>query len=517
MGVHATTHEPRLALRWSHEIARARNDASGGGAKGRLLRDSSATPPWGAGVITAAQVDVWRSSPTELPQLEFKEAKHSFDIEKLYEYCVAIANEGGGHLVLGITDRPPRAVVGTAAFPNPVKVVEQVQIKVGFHIEMMQVDHQDGRVLVVRIPSRPRGTAYQLEGRYLMRAGASLRSMSEDKLREIFDEGKPDWLEEVSLEAISGQQVIELLDIQTYFELLKEPFPTDQNAILEKLVLGRMLIRKGDRFDLPRLSGLLLARRLTDFKDVARKAPRVIVYSGASKVETKLEQLGVKGYAVGFRGLVAFIMSQLPQNEVVEEAIRRQVKLLPELAIRELVANALIHQDFMMTGASVMIDIYSDRIEISNPGDPIVEVNRFIDGYQSRNERLADVMRRMGVCEEKGSGIDKVISLVEAYQLPAPNFRSELKRTAVVLAGPKLFDEMDRDERIRACYQHTVLKRMMNEFMTNQSLRERFKLPDAKGATVSQVITQTLDAGLIKPDETVGESLKLRRYLPFWA
>jgi predicted HTH transcriptional regulator len=94
-------------------------------------------------------------------------------------------------------------------------------------------------------------------------------------------------------------------------------------------------------------------------------------------------------------------MGKLPQNEIIKDAIRKEVKLVPEVVIRELLANALIHQDFEMTGASPIVEVFSNRIEISNPGEPIVPVERFIDGYQSRNERLADIMRRFGICEEK--------------------------------------------------------------------------------------------------------------------
>jgi ATP-dependent DNA helicase RecG len=185
--------------------------------------------------------------------------------------------------------------------------------------------------------------------------------------------------------------------------------------------------------------------------------------------------------------------------------------------IRELVANALIHQDLAMGGASVMVEIYSNRVEISNPGEPIVPVERFIDGYQSRNERLADLMRRMGACEEKSSGIDRVVHAAEAFQLPAPDFRAGHRRTVVTIYGPRDFEGMDRDDRIRACYQHCVLKWVMSERMTNQSLRERFHLPESKSAITSQVIAATIEAGLIKPDERVGTSRKFARYLPFWA
>jgi len=210
-------------------------------------------------------------------------------------------------------------------------------------------------------------------------------------------------------------------------------------------------------------------------------------------------------------------MSQLPQNEVIEDALRKEVKLLPEIVIRELVANALIHQDFSESGTSMMVELYSNRVEISNPGEPIVPVDRFIDGYQSRNERLADLMRRFGVCEEKSSGIDKVVQAAEFYQLPAPEFRGGHRRTQAIIYGPKPFEDMDRRDRIRACYQHCALKWVMAERMTNQSLRERFRLSEGKSAIVSQIISATEETGLIKADEKAGGSRKFARYIPIWA
>jgi ATP-dependent DNA helicase RecG len=193
------------------------------------------------------------------------------------------------------------------------------------------------------------------------------------------------------------------------------------------------------------------------------------------------------------------------------------VKLVPEIAARELIANALIHQDFSVGGASVMVEVYSNRMEVSNPGEPLVPVERFIDGYQSRNERLADLMRRLGICEEKSSGIDRVVHAAEVFQLPAPDFRAGYQRTVVTIHGPRDFEGMDRDDRVRACYQHCALKWVFSERMTNQSLRERFHLPESKSASVSQVIAAAMDAGQIKLDEKVGSSRKYARYLPFWA
>ncbi len=164
-----------------------------------------------------------------------------------------------------------------------------------------------------------------------------------------------------------------------------------------------------------------------------------------------------------------------------------------------------------------MVELYSNRVEISNPGDPIVPVERFIDGYQSRNERLADLMRRMGICEEKSSGIDRVVQAAEVYQLPAPDFRAGHRRTIVAIFGPKPFEDMDRNDRVRACYQHCCLRYVMGEKMSNQSLRDRFKLPEEKAETASRIIRDCTDAGLVKLDNPESGSKRYARYLPFWA
>lgn len=466
---------------------------------------------------TPEQIDVWRVSRVEDEHIEFKEAKTQYDNRKLYEYCVAIANEGGGRFVLGVADKPPRPVVGTQAFTNPVAMAEKLYQAVGFRVDIETVLHPDGRVLVFHIPSRPRGTAYQLDGAYLMRSGEALVAMSEDRLRAIFDEGKPDWLSGVAARQVSAEKVIELLDTQSYFELLKLPYPATREGVLDRLAREGFIAASGTGFDIANLGALLFAKRLDEFGGLARKAPRVITYDGQSKLRTKREQIGGKGYAVGFEGLVQFIESQTPSNEVVEQALRREVRMYPTIMIRETVANALIHQDLVKEGASVMIEIFDDRIEVSNPGQPAVQVERFIDEYRSRNERLADVMRRVGICEEKGSGIDKVVDGAEVFQLPAPEFLVDHVRTICVLHGHRPFSGMSREDRVRACYQHCCLRYVMRATTSNHSLRKRFGLPDERAETVSRILRDAGEAGLIKQEDTSSGSKKYARYVPFWA
>jgi len=223
--------------------------------------------------ITTAQIDLWRQLPSETQRLEFKEAKTQYDTRKLHKYCVALANEGGGHLLLGIADKPPRVVVGTQAFPDLISLAEKLFQALGFRVDIEEVHHPDGRVLVFHIPPRPRGTAYHLDGSYLMRSGEGLVPMSEDQLRRIFSEGEPDWLEEHSRTGLDGSDVVALLDTQALFELFKLPYPTDQSGVIDRLVQERLIDVENNGYAIRRLGALLMAKRLEDFPDLARKGP----------------------------------------------------------------------------------------------------------------------------------------------------------------------------------------------------------------------------------------------------
>jgi len=467
--------------------------------------------------ISLDQIDLWLKVNSETQNLEFKEAKTQYDNEKLYKYCVAIANEGGGFLVMGVTDKKPRKVVGSAAFKNPIEMASKLFKAIGFRVDIEEIQHPSGRVVVFIIPARPNGTAYHYKGAYLMRSGEELIPMSEDHLRKIFAEGQPNWLEEAALSDASAQDIIQLLDTQSFFDLLNLPYPSNQENVIARLTEERLIQQTAGGYSISNVAALLLAKKLQSFQNISRKAIRLVVYEGDSKLQTKLDVTGEKGYAVGFQGLVQYVMSQLPQNEVIEDALRKDTKLVPDVIIRELLANALIHQEFELTGTSPMIEIYANRVEISNPGEPIVPVERFIDGYQSRNERLADLMRRFGICEEKSSGIDRVIESAEILQLPAPEFLVSFRRTIVVIHGPRSFKNMDRSDRVRACYQHCVLQWVLRKQMSNQSLRQRFGVSEGSGNAISQIISATVEQNLVKNDPTAPDSKKYARYIPAWA
>ena len=126
-------------------------------------------------------------------------------------------------------------------------------------------------------------------------------------------------------------------------------------------------------------------------------------------------------------------------------------------------------------------------------------------------------MRRATIREERGSGIDKVISTVEATHLPAPDFRVTEYSTVAVLLGPRSFAEMGRQDRIRACYQHACLCYVSGKRMTNATLRQRLGIKASNYPMASRIIRDTLDSKLIKPYTQASESRKDASYVPIWA
>jgi predicted HTH transcriptional regulator len=159
--------------------------------------------------------------------------------------------------------------------------------------------------------------------------------------------------------------------------------------------------------------------------------------------------------------------------------------------------------------------MFSDRLEITNPGQPLVQPERFLDfPPRSRNEALASLMRRMRLCEEQGTGIDKVIVAVELHQLPPPDFRVEGDTVRAVLYAPRRFAEMTPQERMRACYQHAALKYVCGQRMKNASLSERLGIDPQNAAQASVVIRQALKAGLIRSADPAHPRAG---YVPFWA
>ncbi len=435
----------------------------------------------------------------------------------------AIQNQDFGYLVFGVEDKT-HLIKGTTFKPKQHKkgneelehwLVQRLDPRIDFRIYEFSYD-VTRQIVVFIIPAAHNRPVDFFHHSYI-RVGSITRRLAEfpEKEAKIWLKKTKPYEQEIAKDNLNASDVIRLLSTETYFDLMKLPYPSNQAGVIEKFI-DENLVVKSRGYAITNLGAILFAKSLPEFETVERKSVRVIVYKGKNKVETIREQIGAKGYALGFLGLVDWINSQLPANEEIGKALRKESRMYPEIAIRELVANALIHQDLTVKGFP-MIEVFIDRIEISNPGNPLITPDRFIDSYISRNEKLADLMRRMGFCEEKGSGLDKVIFFNELYQLPPINVITDENRTRVTIYSYKSLNDLDKREKIRACYQHSCLKWVSNEKMTNQSLRERFTIDDKNAAIASRIIKDTFEAGMIKEDDPENKSRKHRSYVPFWA
>ena len=185
------------------------------------------------------------------------------------------------------------------------------------------------------------------------------------------------------------------------------------------------------------------------------------------------------GYAVVFEKLIKFIEALVPMREEFISGVRKKNVAYPISALRETVANALIHQDFFVSGAGPLVEIFSNRIEVTNPGDSLVNIKRIIDNPpKSRNEKLASLLRELGLCEELGSGWDRIVLSCEYKQLPAPKIETFSDDTRVTLFSEVSFTGLSMDDKLWACYLHACVKYVQSEQVTNRSLRERFGLSE---------------------------------------
>jgi len=469
--------------------------------------------------------------PQEAEWVEFK--VNNTDPDEIGKNISALSNSAAllnkpfGYIVWGIKD-DTHEIIGTDFSPRQKKIgneelenwlLQALEPKINFII--LESVFKTVKITIIKIP-RAVNTPVRFKNNDYIRIGSYTKPLrkypeKERTLWRIFDQLP--FEKGVAEEFVSENNVLELINYPKYFSLMQQPLPENRQAILDKLLSENIILRaENGKYHITNVGAILFAKNLNDFSYLKRKSLRIIIYKGNSRVETIKEQIGSKGYAAGFEGAIRYINDQLPQNEQIGQAFRQEVRMYPEIAIRELVANALIHQDLNITGAGPMVEVFTDRMEISNPGVPLIDTLRFIDEPpKSRNETLASLMRRMAICEERGSGIDKVINSVEVFQLPAPDFRVAGLSTIAILFGYREFNQMNKEERIRACYQHACLLFVSGDKMSNASLRKRLGIKDKNYPQASRIIKDAIDKGLIRTNDEGGGSKRDTSYLPFWA
>lgn len=468
--------------------------------------------------------------PNETETVEFKH--NNFDPEMIGSDISALANSAANrgknqsYMVWGVNNET-HDIVGTnynrfSKLAKNQEIDSWLKNTISKNADFDFFDAEiDGKKLVVLIIQKAVGQPVTFKKNSFIRIGSYTKPLRDYPAVEaqLWDKLRLNNFEKIAAKSeLHKDEIFQYLDFTCYFDLQNIPIPTNQDGILHYMLEDSIVLKQDNGlYSITNLGAVLFAKRIADFPSVSRKAIRVVQYEDDTKLKILKEYNGIRGYAVGFEGLIGFLEALLPSEEVITETVRKSVTKYPMIALREIIANALIHQDFTIPGTSPLVEIFTSRIEITNPGTPLVDINRFIDNPpKSRNEILSGLMRRLKMCEELGSGWDRIALECELKQLPAPKINLYEENTKVILFSELPFANIPHEDKLWTCYLHSCLKQVTHEGLTNSSLRQRFGLEEKSSAPISRLIKEAVEKGLIKafdPDTAP----KHMKYVPFWA
>jgi predicted HTH transcriptional regulator len=464
--------------------------------------------------------------PTELNEIDWKSGL-SPKTDRLAQHLCAFSNQkGGGFLVFGINDRDASMFSmtkeETESIVNKLGSIALNSLSQPIKILHNTVDFEGNSLLFIYIPEQTDKPIY-LRGKtiydtYQRSAGQTVK-MSKEAVKFMISAAHGISFEsQIAMSELSSDKVLELLDYKRFYERLDKNLPRSTDTIISMMEEYGFILSDDNGLCITNLGAILLANDIRKFPHLKGKTVRVLRYTGTNNQVLDKEQTFTCGYASGFEEMVDYIMNNLPQQEIIKGAIRKNKTDIPRTTIREFLANSLVHQDFSVIGSQVMVEIFTDRVVMTNPGSPLNDVNRFIDlPPHSRNEDLAESLLLLHICERRGSGVDRAIGELEAALLPPPKFTKGEFFTRVFIYGAQKLSAMSKQDKIRACYQHCCLLNEDNKEMTNQSVRERFEIDKNNYPIASRIINDTLSAGLIKNAEPESVSRKFASYIPHYA
>lgn len=361
----------------------------------------------------------WINS-AESEHVELKEAKTQIDSTSLINYCVALANEGGGYLVLGVTNKKPRKVVGSNAYRNVNEAKALLLRSIHFRVDVEEFFHEGKRAVVFTVPSRPIGMPIQYKGAYWMRSGESLVPMTADQLKRIFDEVQPDFSA-----AICPATTLDDLD-PVAIERLRQMWhrKSRNDALLEstdlQLLSDAELIIDGEVTH----AALILLGRQTSLSRYLSQAEIVFEYrSNDTSIEYQQRKEFRKGFLLYDDDLWALINLRNDIQHFQEGLFVRDIPTFNEGAIREALLNAVSHRDYRL-GGSVFVRQYPRKIEIISPGGfPAgITVDNILYRQAPRNRRISEVLSKLGLMERSGQGVDKMFRLSISESKQPPDF-----------------------------------------------------------------------------------------------
>jgi len=460
--------------------------------------------------------------PSELNELDWKGGL-SDKTSRLAQHICAFSNiKGGGLLVYGVNDDASFSPLSKEEIERTLKTLGNIahnNLSIPIALEHTVLDYKGYALLFVHIPEQTDKPVHMrgkdLFEAYTRSAGQTVK-MSHSQVKSLIadSQGRP-FEKRIAVSDVATEELLQLLNYKKLYELQEKNVPNNPATIAQHLEDYGFCIGKGNGWDITNMGAILFANDINQFPELRGHNVIVRKYVATNNRDMLSEQRGGFGYAVGFEGLIDYVMKQTSTEQI--EVVRQAVATYPRKAVREFVANALIHQDFSIEGMQVIIEIFSNRLTITSPGPPLNDINRLIDlPPHSRNEALAETMFLLGMCEKRGSGIDRAIEAIEQSGLPAPHFSKSEVHMRVTLFPKKSWREMSKQERVSACYQHACLMYEDNKSINNQSVRDRFRLDKNNSAVASKIISDTVDAGLIKPNNEDSSSRKFATYIPFY-
>ena len=397
----------------------------------------------------------------------------------------------------------------------------QLSVNADFEFQYTDIDGKHIELIVIS-PAREYPVSFE-KNNYI-RVGSYTKNLKDYPPLEgrLWDELRRRGFESIAARIdISLEEVHQLLSSDTYFDALHLPRPTSIDEATSYLIKDQLVIRQDNGlYAITNLGAILFAKQLSEFPSLLRKAIRVVQYEGLDRNLIVKDEIIEQGYALSFREVVKLVQSLLPSSENVSSVERRIETPFPLMAIREAIANSLIHQDFSISGCGPIIELFSNRVEISNPGQPLVEYLRIVDmPPRSRNEALASLMRRFGLCEELGRGWDRMVISCEAEQLPPPMIHiyesDTTPSTKVTLFRLRGFSTFTKQEKLWATYLHSIIRFLNSEALTNSTLRQRFGLSPSAAGSISRLINEAVAENLIKPIDPA-TAKKHMKYRPYW-
>lgn len=462
---------------------------------------------------------------TELNELDWKSGL-SEKSERLAQHISAFANQtGGGTFAFGINNDASLFTPSREQAEEIVKKIGNIarnNLNIPIRIEHTSVEMDGSGILLVHIPEQKDKPVY-LRGMTIYdsyyRSAGQTHKISKSQVHAMLAAAEGQTFEDrIALSRLPAEKVITLLDFAQFYKLIHKSVPSGIDHIIEGMEAYGFCRKEDGAWAVTNLGAVLLARDLKDFPSIAFKNVVVRQYKGDNNLHLSSETFFHEGYAISLDKIVAHIMSLLEKTELIRTPFRENKYPYPEVSIRELLANALIHQDFDMQGTILSVEIFGNRLAITNPGVPLIDTNRFIDmPPKSRNEKVAQSMFLFNLCEKRGSGMDRAVAGVEEMRLPAIKIEKGEYFTRVTIYEERNYLDMSKTEKIQACYQHACLLFEEEIKMTNQSLRERLSIGRNNSAVASRIINDTIAAGLIKLADENSGSRRYSAYVPFYA